>query len=146
MVNHGTITAIKKKGKERKAIKKSERESDTEKEIRVPPHRTTEVKRSARLDTEITLITGERGIGKAQQGKERVTDVERKDKERGVSYTDPLAVAAVGGIIIVMTQIATGGTGTSAPDISERAGNPARSAVWIRITSQRSLNKSLTSW
>lgn len=63
-----------------------------------------------------------------------------------MNNSDPHAVAAVGGVMIVMTQIATGDTGTNAPDTTKKALSPARSAVWTRRTSQRPQNNSLASW
>lgn len=55
-------------------------------------------------------------------------------------------VAAVGGVMIAMTQIATGDTGTNTPDIPMKAGSPARSAVWIRRTNRKPRNNSFSSW
>lgn len=55
-------------------------------------------------------------------------------------------VAAVGDVISAMTQIATGDTGTNAPDRTMKAGSPARSTVWIRRTNQKPQNNSFSSW
>lgn len=54
------------------------------------------VRRSVHLDTGITVITGARGTGKAREEKERGTDIENEDTEKGMNNIDPHAGNAQG--------------------------------------------------
>nr|XP_021329037.1 pre-mRNA 3'-end-processing factor FIP1 isoform X6 [Danio rerio] len=87
---------------------------------------------------------GARDTEKALEEKDQEIDIEKEDTENKMN-TDPHA-AAVGGVMIVMTQKATGDTDTNAPDTAEETSSPARSAAPTRRTSRRPLNESLASW
>ncbi|TRY76036.1 hypothetical protein DNTS_031946 [Danionella cerebrum] len=134
--------------KERERERERYRETEREHSPSSQDHRSyldDYLRRSVCRGTEITVIMEVKDIEKALEGKEQETDIEKEDKEN-VMNTGPHTAAVAGGVMIVVTQITKGDTGTSAPDTNEGALSLLRGASWIRRTNQRPQNSCLSSW
>ncbi|XP_062858166.1 uncharacterized protein fip1l1a isoform X2 [Trichomycterus rosablanca] len=127
----GSVTGIER-GTENgtENMRENARENARGNESTRPHVRATVVMKSAFRGTGTRVTWRKRDIGSAPVEREtEETGIGIEDTGTGVNGTDLHTVAAVGEDMPVMTERATGGTVTNAPNIAETEQNPARSAV-----------------